>query len=515
MNSISFANYKAFDSGQITLKPLTILLGANSSGKSSILQLFLMLEQTINSEDNERFLKLNGHYVNLGEDENIFKDKNPNKILEVSFNLNFKEFVDGFYESFLDLLQRIDFNSYLLSLDIHNELSATIRELIRKDADEFSKYFNSTVLKVHELLIGNQDRIKGNWNDDMEIMYSSFLLFSEVKAIIENPKYNTLRVKYDFRLDKEKILRVYNHSIYLGDKVLLRFSIDKKPSFGSELFQFNNFNDLVHKLENFDFSYDGIRLKSFRKGILRDIFSQMFNLTYNQIAAFFSSSQFNYIGPLRANPQRYYFLDGSDGYNLKSGEGIANVLKKYPELKWKVNKWLTSFGISIDVSVFKDIIHNIKVYQNNIRLDLTDVGFGISQILPILIQGFLSSTDSTTIIEQPEIHLHPKMQADLADLFIDIIDHSRDENSIIKKNFIIETHSVYMLKRLRRRIAEGVIKSSDVGLYFVESRSQEKDSAELRAIDIDADGSIEWPKDFYSTEFEDDMAFLSCKAKLK
>lgn len=88
INSISFKNYKAFSAGKLELKPITILLGSNSSGKSSLLQLFLLLEQTINNpEPYESALKLNGRFINLGEDENLIKDKDLTKILNIEFSL--------------------------------------------------------------------------------------------------------------------------------------------------------------------------------------------------------------------------------------------------------------------------------------------------------------------------------------------------------------------------------------------------------------------------------------------
>ena len=87
INSISFKNYKAFSSGSLELKPITILLGSNSSGKSSLLQLFLLIEQTMNNpEPYESALKLNGRFINLGEDENLIKDKDLSKTLNIEFS---------------------------------------------------------------------------------------------------------------------------------------------------------------------------------------------------------------------------------------------------------------------------------------------------------------------------------------------------------------------------------------------------------------------------------------------
>ena len=68
----------------------------------------------------------------------------------------------------------------------------------------------------------------------------------------------------------------------------------------------------------------------------------------------------------------------------------------------------------------EEIIHKLKIIQNGLSLDITDVGFGVSQVLPVIVQGFFAKSGSLTLIEQPEVHLHPRMQADLGDLFIDI-----------------------------------------------------------------------------------------------
>jgi predicted ATP-dependent endonuclease of OLD family len=89
LNKITFKNYKAFDTASIDLKPITILLGTNSSGKSSILQSILLFEQTLNNEDKyESALRLNGKYVSLGEVDNIFRNKSLKNKLEFSFEIN-------------------------------------------------------------------------------------------------------------------------------------------------------------------------------------------------------------------------------------------------------------------------------------------------------------------------------------------------------------------------------------------------------------------------------------------
>ena len=97
-------------------------------------------------------------------------------------------------------------------------------------------------------------------------------------------------------------------------------------------------------------------------------------------------------------------------------------------------------------------------------VDLPDVGFGISQVLPVLVQCFYAPPRSIIVIEQPEIHLHPSAQSALADVMIDVI-NSKENGNDRNIQLIIETHSEHFLRRLQRRIAEGVIdEEKSVGL---------------------------------------------------
>ena len=153
------------------------------------------------------------------------------------------------------------------------------------------------------------------------------------------------------------------------------------------------------------------------------------------------------------------------------------------------------------------MINRLLVTQNNLSLDIPDVGFGISQILPIIVQGFLAGSDSLTIIEQPEIHLHPKMQADLANLFSDIISYHN-------RNLIIESHSEYMLRRLRLLMADSKnpykINPSDVAIYYFDGIrvDQEKDFVSVKPLTISDTGYFEWPKSFYETDMKDNIDFM-------
>ena len=119
MDKIKFENYKAFAKGEMELKPLTLLLGANSSGKSSILHLFLMLEQTINYAENySTAFKTNGHSVSMGEDENLLKDKNHGKTLALEFDINANQYIKKLKLMLENMKLRVDI-SFLSYLETH------------------------------------------------------------------------------------------------------------------------------------------------------------------------------------------------------------------------------------------------------------------------------------------------------------------------------------------------------------------------------------------------------------
>jgi predicted ATPase len=124
---------------------------------------------------------------------------------------------------------------------------------------------------------------------------------------------------------------------------------------------------------------------------------------------------------------------------------------------------------------------------------LADVGFGTSQLLPIIIEGLYAPEGALIVLEQPEIHLHPAAQAQLGDLLIDIAGQ--------KKSLIVETHSEHLLGRIQTRIAEGDLKESDVAVYFFEPGPE---GTQIKQVTMNADGQFEgWPEGFFEEGFEE------------
>jgi predicted ATPase len=141
---------------------------------------------------------------------------------------------------------------------------------------------------------------------------------------------------------------------------------------------------------------------------------------------------------------------------------------------------------------------------------LTDVGFGISQVLPVIVEALYVPRRSIVIFEQPEIHLHPRVQADLADLLIDAI--GARENGIPREcQFIVESHSEHFLRRLQRRMAEEVLSNEDAALYFVHA---EGTTTRLDPLEVDLYGNIlNWPAGFFGDEMEDLVARSDAQAR--
>ncbi|MFB6324609.1 DUF3696 domain-containing protein [Pantoea deleyi] len=250
----------------------------------------------------------------------------------------------------------------------------------------------------------------------------------------------------------------------------------------------------------------------------RTAFTSHVFLELEQILSFYFTRSVKYLGPLRMEPQAIYSSLGHydpNSVGLK-GEFTAAVLHKYREksisylsprvldgelffekrrkpLKTACLEWLNYLGVIEDFhtrdrgKLGYEI--NVKINKNESWQDLTHVGVGVSQVLPIVLMFLLSEEDDILIFEQPELHLHPQVQSRLCDLFIALAESGRQ--------CIIETHSEYMINRLRLRIAQEDKSSikDETSLYFI---TKDKGYSEFQPVLVNKYGSvIEWPKDFF------------------
>lgn len=525
INKIYFSNYKAFETGELELAPITLLIGANSAGKSSLLQLILLFAQSFQSTDDYAgAFKLNGKYVSLGEGINILREKNQSNELYVRFNLKPIKYPLGenIAEAFLE---------YAFAISRFGTKSdggdSPIYELAGKGAENPALFESALTELTNEFkeLEKSEEFRKSGTNSGIGKFFNKAKL-KELSDLVSmcahaDPALLIDGVGYTFYFDDSSgEIHVKKINIYCKDVELISFSNRRPNGYPASDLSSDYFDESVlsryrvkfgrnRRIDGFKLaSIDPLRRRSFFGSEIvasvEGILERIFEISTTAVESYFKAGLINHVSPLRAFPQRYYMIDQSytrESLNTKEGDSLADALKRNPEIRKSVNTWLSKFSLNVDVEALKDIIHSIKINQNDLQLDLTDVGFGISQVLPVIVQGFLSKPSSITIVEQPEIHLHPKMQAELADLFIDIANSS-------KKSLIIETHSEALLKRLRRRISEGAISSTDVSIYFIHGKDPESASATLRKIEIGTNGAFEWPKDFTETEIEDTIEFM-------
>jgi len=231
------------------------------------------------------------------------------------------------------------------------------------------------------------------------------------------------------------------------------------------------------------------------------------------------SQSIRYLGPLRDEPKAIYPLSsGTDPFDVGlKGENTAAVLDLHKirpirlippaafaraavsvepvtrTLQAAVTEWLRYLGVadSVESRDRGKLGHELKVTINEgaNEQDLTHVGVGVSQVLPILVMCLIADRDNVLLFEQPELHLHPKVQTLLGDFFLSM--------ALMDKQCLIETHSEYLVNRLRFRAAaanaDEVTKRMTV--YFVEKKNNR---SEFRPVVVNEFGAIpDWPDGFF------------------
>jgi predicted ATPase len=223
-----------------------------------------------------------------------------------------------------------------------------------------------------------------------------------------------------------------------------------------------------------------------------------------------------YLGPLREFPKRDYLWARSRPTDVgQRGEKAIDAILAATEAKATRNLkpktrlkpfqemiayWLREMGLIESFSVV-EIAPGSNRWQARVKTRagasevlLTDIGFGVSQVLPVVTLLQYVPEGSTVILEQPEIHLHPLAQAGLADVLIQAATHRNVQ-------IILESHSEHLLLRLQRRIAEESISSDAVKLYFCDAP---RGISTVTPLELDLFGNIKnWPDKFMGDSFQE------------
>jgi predicted ATPase len=224
------------------------------------------------------------------------------------------------------------------------------------------------------------------------------------------------------------------------------------------------------------------------------------------------------LGPTRVDPQRHYHWEGThpesvgqNGLNAIDALLSARVDQqttpyedKNVRIEDRISAWLQDMDLAYSFSLKRansgtDRNYDVLIQKGpaSAQVALADMGYGLSQFLPVLVHCYYVPEGSTLILEQPGIHLHPMVQSQLADLLIEVVNER-------KLQILVESHSEHLLTRLQRRIAEKQIDQNNVALYFC--RNNEGVST-IEKLDVDESGDIKnWPENFFGDVMGDMFA---------
>ena len=548
ISSFSFQSYKSFEKGNIDLKPITILIGANSSGKTSLIQLLLLLSQTADTDFSNNakrpIFKSHGDTVSIGEAKSLFTEKSTQRVFRLKLNLNnnilfdemlencareFDNFLHDTYE-FIEYQHRknkepekeemIKARKYKYEI-IYGDDKSDIRKRIIKFIKDNLKFIQNTIYKknlnvksrfrpIREFKMRNRGLLNVDISNlTLEDLDNAHSIISFLTSAKQNNNRFTMEVAS--KLNSEQKIYPIEIGILLNGRSLFKLHFSNKMQFHeikSDLIKNIDWKTMNTDFEKFfDANQYLFNIASKEKipfqSICANLVCVMVDISLDRFKSTFSNNQIHHVSPLRAYPRRFYFSDPL-GSNGKNDESFVETLHDNSSALEMVNKWLQEFGVSVKIKEVKEIIRRVAVSPvgASFDVDITDVGFGLSQIIPVILKSFEAKNGQLVIVEQPEIHLHPKMQARIADFFID---RATDRSG---PNFLIETHSEYLVKRMCRRIAEGTLRASDIAVYYTEPSQDKKGINVISERSISQNGILEWPLDYYEDDIENMKAVL-------
>jgi predicted ATPase len=435
-------------------------------------------------------------FVHESQDEEIIE-----LLTSKIFKSKIEYFIKYIDENILNALEEV--NNELHSKDV--DLSQLYEKHNFLEPDFFDTKHKDIKIKKLDKFIKNIDDIKKNIKELIEIDIS-FYIDQYYRKIGNPPKKQKVLLFLGIALDDiDHLIKFANNKNDLDDEITLRTIFQncnenslniKEVSENSEIIGFeNNILRLINR------SLD-LPLELAESPILNiENFSKLIN-------------QFKILRPLYelvsinndncSLNKRFYQVEDFNNENILNKynqTNIVNNIKNDPILLEKINKQIEQIGFELKFNFIKEntsseIIQPILEERNNKKgiSFLADAGYAIKKIIPLLYH-FNFNRDGVIALEEPEANIHPRYQANLADVFVDSLYENNNE-------FVIETHSELIVLRFLKLIREKKLDYEDFSIHFIEKN---KEGSSIKKIEINEDGSLgtSWPGGFFKERLDE------------
>lgn len=529
LTAIKVQNLRSLaDTGWIEQKPITILVGKNSAGKSTFARVFPLLRQSAGEKKQSPILWF-GQFVDFGEYSAALHRKAKDEEITFGFRLTVSP-----RELDRDNAGMVLRNSSRNLIRI-NRLEIEVDIVLRKGNEVGGADTNAKSIIIRTLGYVVVVRFSGSQVDKIEVdgldiwrqtsgyypyvefdsLLPSFALYKERAAAPQDGEteedaifleaydpflpylYNEVRKHVHGNLGQDKIIQLSNR-LGLGDE---KHFMERAWAAGYDVKHWPEYIQGLNNKPN--------ELHALRRAVLVAKLVPILKILDDQLSSHFNAVR--YIEPLRATAQRYYRKQDLAVNEIDAkGANVAQFLQSLPP--WRRRKFdelsKRLFGFTVRPHVQGGHIELLLDQTGSAGpVNMADAGVGFSQLLPILLQlwssgdddtkGPLSSNVSPTfVVEQPELHLHPAYQATLADLFREMA----VEGQAIKSHIVAETHSPALINRLGQLVANGQLNAEHVQVLLFEPGAQLGETIIRQAL-FDSDGVLtNWPFGFFEPE---------------
>lgn len=443
MDNIRLKNFRNIeDSGVIKLRPLTIFVGKNGMGKSSLMRLFPLIKQSVGVSKRGPFLWYSEKGVDFGDFSTVVMRGKKN--IEIEFSINFAGSADSF--------------------DVNVNLRI-VAENVEKNNDDIS-YDYVEFIKFEYL--GNI--ISVEYQHNLESNYSR-----KANVNINGTDFDNVECDYFMSSMFPIVNSQKNVSTITGFKELINtLSENNKYKYRDPAdFFYVSFESFLRMLSGKEYGYN---VKNVYNNI---VFANLTNLMFNiTMSIQIQSDNIIYIGPFRDAPQRYYRLQNLSTHQIDmSGSNMAVFTNAMSKDTLKSFNQMAKSHFDFELKPERHSGHiSLNIAKEGKSTNIVDNGFGYSQMMPVLLalHKFSNSranspyhfSDGSQIfcIEQPELHLHPNMQYKMGKTFVDstIISKKKQPDNKI----IVETHSRSFIDAVGDSVAKGEIEAKDVAVYI-------------------------------------------------